>query len=312
MAPLPPHHSPAFTGHPAPPLAVVLPTHTTRHLRRTLLGVACQIRRPARVAVSCDNLATEVRDCVQHAAADFGLEILLVQRAFAGRSRSGQVRNNAVRALIQSGLDPAARLVFFDGDCCPAPNALATHEQLATDPARDVVIGFRVDLTPEQTEAFSDSALREHRLPVEVLPAQARALARREARYRRQVAMRRLHLAKSHKPKLLSANFSVSLDSYLAVNGFDEAYEGYGQEDDDFGRRLYAAGCRPVLGITRVLTFHLYHPTRAPGDWHESPNAARFLGGGPIRCELGVDNPAPQDEPITTLCAPRPAAAAAT
>jgi hypothetical protein len=309
--PAPAAAPPAFTP---PPLAVIITTHTTRHLRRTLIGSARQSRAPDRLAVSCDNDDPEIRALVEEAAGFLGRPILLVSRPFTGQSRSAQVRNNAVRAAA-ADLPAEARLVFLDGDCVPAPDALAAHERLGGSPRPgrpgNLVIGFRIDLSSEQTAAFSDEALRNGLPPVEPTAAQRLALARRARRYRRQARLRRIGLAKAHKPKLLSANFSVLLRDFAAVNGFDESYEGYGQEDDDFGRRLYRAGCRPVIAIEAAIAYHLYHDTRAPGRWHRSPNAARFRRAGPIHCERGLDNPLPQPPVCTVECRPTAATVAA-
>lgn len=292
------------------PHVVVIPTHTTRHLRHTLLGVACQQRRANLTVVSCDNDRTEIADLVARCAAEFGLPLRLVQRPFTGKARSGQVRNNAVRALGADAWPASTRLVFLDGDCCPAPAALEIHAQLAASQADALVIGHRYDLTEDQTAAFSEADLRAGRLPVEPTAAQLAALKQRDARYRRQVAFKRFGLTKSHKPKVLSANFSVALGTYIAINGFDEAYEGYGQEDDDFGRRVYQHGGRAVVGVAAIPVFHLYHPTRAPEAWDNSPNAERFLAGksDSARCRLGLDNPAPQADLTITRFETQPAA----
>ena len=279
------------------PLVVIIPTHTTRHLRHTLLGVSCQTRRAELVVVSCDNEGSDLRELVATCADELGLNILLVQRPFTGKARSGQVRNNAVRGMIKDRDWPqATRLVFFDGDCCPAPEVLATHERLAQAGRHGLVVGHRFDLTEEQTAKFDETALRAGRWPVQVTDEQVVALRSREARYRRQVLLRRFGLTKSHKPKVLSANFSVALGTYLAINGFDESYEGYGQEDDDFGRRVYAHGDRPIVGVAALPVFHLYHPTRAPEAWDRSPNARKFLqeSRGCAKCAMGVDHPAAQ------------------
>jgi hypothetical protein len=275
-----------------PPVHLIISTHTTRHLERTLIGAAAQSLPPASVTVSCDTDDPAIADLVRRFADRRGLAITLIQRAHTGKSRSSQVRNNAVRVLVASGAAPESLLVFLDGDCVPAPDLLALHARICA--ARHVAIGFRVDLTPEQTEAFDESALATGHSPIAPAPQQLVELRHRTARYRRQAWLRQLGIAKPHKPKLLSANFAVRLTDYLAVNGFDEEYEGYGQEDDDLGRRLYRHGCRPIIAIDRALTFHQHHPTRAPGDWHTSPNADRFKAGGPTRCIHGVENPLPQ------------------
>lgn len=44
------------------------------------------------------------------------------------------------------------------------------------------------------------------------------------------------------------------------VNGFDEAFEGWGKEDDDFVQRLMRTGVRPAQLVFAARTYHLYHP----------------------------------------------------
>jgi len=45
-----------------------------------------------------------------------------------------------------------------------------------------------------------------------------------------------------------------------AVNGFDEAFEGWGKEDDDFVQRLMRAAVKPAQLVFGARAFHLYHP----------------------------------------------------
>lgn len=281
------------------PTHVIICTHTTRHLARTLLGVACQTVRPASVIISSDNDTPEMAELVQDCSSRLSRAIILVQRPHQGASRCSQVRNNAVRALLAGPHQSTDRLWFLDGDCCPAPDALAVHEQLG-QPNR-LVVGFRVDLTQEQTEQMSEDAMRRGSWPIQPTQEQLAILQSRHRRYVRAAWLRRLGLGKPHKPKLLSANFSVGLQEYLNINGFDEEYIGWAQEDDDLGRRLYKAGVSPVIGIRQAMVFHQYHPTRAPADWKNSTNAARLLGPFLARCPQGVDQPAPQPQPTVTI-----------
>jgi hypothetical protein len=290
------------------PVHAIVSTHTPRHLRRTLLGLACQSVPPASVVVTSDTDDAAIGLVAADAAPDFGLAILLAQRPFQGQSRSSQVRNNGVRALLSRGAASRDVLVFLDGDCCPAPDAISAHLRLLDGRSREVVVGFRIDLSPAQTEAFDESRLRLGKWPVEPTPEQLQGLRSRHRRYLRHAWMRRLGIAKAHKPKLLSANFALPLSLYQQVNGFDETYEGYGQEDDDLGRRLYAAGARPIIAVADAIVFHQHHPTRAPQDWDKSPNAARFARPFTARCSRGLENPASQPDPTFRQFAPAPSA----
>lgn len=276
----------------------IISTHTTRHLRTVLRGVSGQTRRPDRTVVSCDTDSDEIAEVVRDAAAEFGLDVTLVRRPHQGQSRSSQVRNNGVRALGFGSSAPDTRLIFLDGDCCPAPGCFEAHQRLGT--RAELVIGFRIDLTREQTDAFDAARLAEGRSPVSVTDQQWADLEARHRRYRRHLFMRRLGLAKPHKPKLLSANFSILAAMYSRINGFDEEYLGYGGEDDDLGRRVYAAGGRAAIGVREAIAFHLWHPTRAAARWEESPGTARFKLKTPARAAFGLDRPYDQPEPVIT------------
>ncbi len=102
---------------PAPEAHVIVTTHSAQWLRRTLLGVAAQERPADSVTVSCDNDQDDVRKVVAQAAGELGLPITLVQRSHHGVARPSQVRNNGVRALLESGdVAPDAHLLFLFGD----------------------------------------------------------------------------------------------------------------------------------------------------------------------------------------------------
>ncbi len=275
---------------------VIVSTHTTRWLRRTLLGVLHQDRPADGVVVTCDNDHDDIRELVGQVARDLDRPITLARRAHHGVARPSQVRNNGVRALLESGdVAPDAHLLFLDGDCVPRHDHVSRHLKLAGQ--GDLVVGYVVFLTPEQTEAFDEHALGPGRTPVEVGADQLAALDKRERRYRRQKFIRGLGLGKRHKPKLASGHMSVSLAMYRKVNGFDEEYEGWGAEDDDFGRRVYAAGGRPVIAVRDVVVLHQHHPSRRrPAKWSAHSNASLFRQRRPARCGHGLATPVPQHE----------------
>lgn len=282
-----------------PQIHAILITHTPDRLRRTILGIAWSSARPDSLTLSCDSDDPAIEHAARAASREAGLPITLVVRPSAGTGRASQTRNNAVRALLRELPADDASLIFFDGDCVPLHTAIARHAE-ALDPARGrahLSLGWRYDLTEQQDAAFDEHALKRGAMPFEPSPEQADAIEKRHRRYRRQRLQRALGFAKPHKPKLLSANFACTLSAYREVNGFDEAFEGWGQEDDDFGKRLYQARKRVHIGIRDILACHQFHTTRAPGDWHESPNAQLLLDERPTYARLGLDTPAKQPTP---------------
>jgi hypothetical protein len=280
---------------------LIITTHTTRHLRRTLLGVASESPRPRRVLVSCDVQDESIRALVAACSAELSLDITLVDRPHQNQCRLSQVRNNGLRAAIQLGASDQDLFAFIDGDCSPAPDHAA---RLAALPESiSLVCAHRVELTPEQTESFDEAAVRDRRPPAAIRPGQLAALEKRQARSRRQAFLRRLGFSKGHKPKILGANFAVRLALARAVNGFDEAFIEWGAEDDDFSRRAYSAGARPHVGVRDIIVYHQHHPTRAPGKWADAPGVARFNQPGPTRCTLGLFSPMEQPTPVVRVYA---------
>ncbi|GJM18389.1 MAG: hypothetical protein DHS20C14_06020 [Phycisphaeraceae bacterium] len=280
----------------------ILVTHTPERLRRTILGVAWSSARPDTLTLACDSDDPAIEAAARDACAVGDIAMTLTMRANVGKGRSGQTRNNAVRAIAAAGADDADALVFFDGDCVPDHAAIELHTNALL--RGQLVLGWRYELSPEQDASFDDDALRAGRLPFTPDPEQTRAIESRHKRYQRQATWKRFGLGKPHKPKLLSANFSCTLGTYRAINGFDETYEGWGQEDDDFGRRVYQSGGRAVVALRDILAYHQYHVTRAPNAWGTGPNAARLSAPCDTVCAHGLKDPLDQPEPRTIQLAP--------
>ena len=93
------------------------------------------------------------------------------------------------------------------------------------------------------------------------------------------------------KPSFRSGNFALARIDYERINGFDEQFIGWGCEDDDFGRRLRAAGVRSVSILNRTRVYHLWHPpapTR-PSEWKQGANVTYLQRGIRLtRCISGL------------------------
>jgi hypothetical protein len=93
------------------------------------------------------------------------------------------------------------------------------------------------------------------------------------------------------KPRLAGGNFAVWREDYSRVNGSDERFLGWGQEDDDLGLRLRGAGVRLSSIIDRTFTYHVWHPSdpSATPRWRDGVNVRYFLRRGRLsRCRRGL------------------------
>ncbi len=277
---------------------LLITTHTTLHLERVLLGVRHSSRLPDEIAISCDNDKAELRELAVRRFKELGLKGSIVMREHMGVCRLAQVINNGLRffgSLPGSrAIGDDDRVIVIQGDCCPGKEFLATHMTMGEK--KHLVVGFRHDITEEQSDRFSEEALLAGRDPVGLTAEQIAAIDDRHRRFTWHARLRRFGLAKSHKPKLLGADFSVRFGAWKAINGMDEEYVGYGSEDDDLSRRLYANGASVAVGVKQLELYHLWHQTRKGQAWEASSGVARFKMATPVKAVHGISNPLGQAE----------------
>lgn len=285
------------------PLHAVIITHTDRLLEHVLLGAATQTLPARQIVISVDGDDPAIGTSVQRVANRVGRSMTLVTRPHQGEARSGQVRNNAVRALAGvPGVNPADRVLVLDGDTIPSKGCFEAHERIGG--LRHTVLGLRYMLSESQSSTIDADALLAGRPPCDLTSGQERLLRTLSRRWRRNLWLRKLRIIKSHKPQLISCHFSCILQAWIDVNGFDEAYAGYGFEDDDFGRRLYKAGFPPRLAYLEATAWHQYHPTRAGLRVRDYPNFEQFQQPWTVRCEHGLEHCLPQPAPIVQRIEP--------
>lgn len=190
--------------------------------------------------------------------------------------RRAAVLNRAVR---RSQGEPL--IVFTDGDCVPPATYVERHIAAHGPRTFHVAGGVFLDeatsagLTPEDIAAGRHERL----LTPEVLrPMKARARRTRLGTF----------LRRKRHPRSNGLNVAVDRSIYEAINGYDEAFVGWGHEDLDLRDRLMRLRPRPRV---RVLwghndTIHLWHPPTP--DRGESPNEAYYRSKRPARCVRGL------------------------
>ena len=285
-------------------LHVVIPTHVTGYLDIALASLARQTRRADTVTVSCDNDDEAIGDELRRCAHAYGLPIHWVRRETHHEERLCQVRNNAARHLRSLG-HTDGRLVIIDRDMVLPDDALAKHEEIGR--RAPLVYPYRVDVDERTSAQLTGDRWFAGEDRLTISPEALAKLNRRDARYRKHTLLRSLRLAPAHKPKLLGGHFSVELGVYLALNGFDELYRGWGFKDDEFAHRAARAGHACAVAVSAIPAFHLFHATRQPDQpMRELPNARRFARQKslPLVCEHGVENPLPQHDVRADLIEP--------
>jgi glycosyltransferase involved in cell wall biosynthesis len=171
-------------------------------------------------------------------------------------------------------------IVFLDGDCVPHPKFIADHRALAE--RGFWVQGRRCFILEPFVAEFN---------PGTTLLWQW-ALRGRIARPAKCVRLPFPIIRRDRGQRgILGCNMAYWRDDVVAVNGFDESYQGRGMgADSDLGSRVYNLGRRRKFVYGRALVYHLDHPI-APRP-HFDANKARLdnvLRSGKTRCEKGME-----------------------
>ncbi|MCK9607109.1 MAG: glycosyltransferase family 2 protein [Methylomonas sp.] len=198
--------------------------------------------------------------------------------------RAGTIRNKA------AALSLGDYLLFMDGDCVALPSFVSRHRHLAE--SGYFVPGNRVLVS----QAYTTRALEQQ------IPLHSRSLVfflglwiqRRINRFLPLIYLPFRNWRYRHPwlwQKAMTCNLAIWKTDFIAVNGFDEVFEGWGYEDSDLVIRLIHLGVRRKEGRFALPVFHLWHPhnDRSKHDQNYQRLLERLNRQSLIRAQSGVD-----------------------
>lgn len=250
-----------------------------RHLALVLASIAAQTGVDGRfeVIISDDGSTDGTASLVHDFAAGVPFPVRFTSQPHDG-FRLARTRNAGGR------LTRSDYLLFLDGDCVLPRDHVAAYLDRRR-PGR-ALLGYCARL-PEATSA----ELHADAIAATDLAALAPASERRLLSKRFRKAWWHAALRHPSKPRLAGGNCGIWRRDFEAVNGCDERFVGWGQEDDDLGLRLRAAGVRLESILDRTWSLHVWHPvdTSATPRWRDGVNVPYFLRRGRLtRCRHGL------------------------
>lgn len=263
-----------------PALSLIVNTfQKPRHLALVLESIALQegARGCFEVIVSDDGSTDETAAIVDSFAAGAGFHVRFVSQPHDG-FRLAAVRNRGAR------LAAGDYLLFLDGDCILPRDHLAAYLERRRPGVAH--LGYCARLPEGVSAVLAPGGLAAADLDAIVPPEERRLLARRHRK-----AWWHAVLWHPSKPRLAGGNFGVWRRDFEMVNGFDERFVGWGQEDDDLGLRLRAAGIKLESIVGRTFSLHVWHPTdgSATPRWRDGANVGYFLRRGRLTvCRDGL------------------------
>ncbi|MCQ4574446.1 MAG: glycosyltransferase [Candidatus Brocadiales bacterium] len=257
--------------------SVILSTYNrARYLELSILGYMRQTHRDFELIITDDGSTDDTGAVVQKykALAPFPIKYLWQEnKGF----RLAKIRNEGIKA---SRYD---YIIFSDGDCIPKANFIQTHISNSGD--NYFLGGGHVRLSKNYSDNLMPEAVSsgefENQLTDDVLSG---------LKWKQRKNIFYMLVAKKRRPKFLGLNFSAPKKILYEVNGFDENFVGWGQEDGDMRERLKKLGKKPKSILTQAIVFHLYHkPHSTKAD---KPNFSYSRRRNiPVRCTHGIEKP---------------------
>ncbi len=179
-------------------------------------------------------------------------------------------------------------LLFLDGDCLVPPHWLAQHRALAR--AGCFVNGSRVLLSPGLTRRIEEDDLDVTRWGARPwLAARWAGDCNKLSHLLRFPGWPMRERARFSWKGIRSCNFGLWRSDFVAVNGFDESFQGWGHEDADLVLRLHNAGLMRRNGFWATEVLHLWH--RENDRSREQSNRERVrarMGSALVQAPLGL------------------------
>jgi hypothetical protein len=264
----------------APEISLIVNTFMKpRHLGLVLDSIERQIGVEGRfeVVITDDGSTDETERLVAQRAAKASYRLAFTSRPHDG-FRLARVRNDGVR--IAHG----QRFLFLDGDCMLPRDHVAVHLERCQ---QGVATGGDCGrLTESQSQGVDPTALDAAAIG-QMLTSTEQAALRRKLRKWRWYSL----IGHSTKPRLVGNNIGIHRHDFERINGFDERFVGWGQEDDDISLRLRAVGVRLETVLDSTCSLHVWHPTdpTATPRWRDGPNVQYFLRKGRLsQCRQGL------------------------
>ncbi len=173
-------------------------------------------------------------------------------------------------------------LIFIDMDCLPHHDFVRNH-MLYSAP-RTAIIGRRAHVRRDMIPPTS--RILERGLGLN-LPSLLRLWLRGKARVVEHGFVSPIFYESSNH-SLQGSNFSVHRSDVIAVNGFNENFEGWGKEDMELGVRLEFSGVKIRNLRNKVIEYHLVHERLPQGNPESDRIFEQTLANRTVRAPIGL------------------------
>ena len=253
------------------------------NLRLVLAACARQSFLDFEVIVADDGSGPEVFDVVAEAQRNYSYPITHLWHEDRGW-RKNIMLNKGIRTAR------AEHVAFIDGDCLPGRHFLLDHWHEREE--NKVLLGRRVETSERWSKALTLEKVRSGEFERYGLDEWKDGWRGKSLRVEDGIRMpsrlvRKLLLRNVRG--MLGSNFSIAKKDLVAINGFDELYDGPGcGEDSDVQYRLSLIGVKGKSMRNLAIQYHIWHPLTKVSDacWDRFEMVKKMSES---RCKVGLE-----------------------
>ncbi|MBI5641730.1 MAG: glycosyltransferase family 2 protein [Nitrospirae bacterium] len=222
-------------------------------LRKVLDSFLDQERLPDELIVADDGSGKETEEVIREFSS---ISPVPVRHAWQENKgfRAAKIRNEAIKKTSGD------YIILADGDCIVNRHFISDHLSLAEQDC--FIQGKRVHVSRDSVGVFTHLSANSPFILLKM------ALTGQISNFHHLIRFPYYLSVKNQKLKgIKSCNMSFFRKDILAVNGFNEDFIGWGNEDSDLAGRFFKFGLKKKVHQFMAICFHLWHPTnKTPED----------------------------------------------
>lgn len=253
--------------------ALLITTYNWKEALSVVLeSLRIQSQLPDEVLIADDGSNEDTKEIIDQFRETFYIPVKHIWHEDLGFRRS-KILN---KAIAQSETD---YIIQIDGDCIMHKDFIKDH--ITNSRPNLYLYGSRVHIRPE----YVNLVLKKKLIHFDIFSKETKNKSRN------------LHIpffSTFYKPqketkRVRGCNLSYWKKDFIAVNGYDENYEGWGREDTDITMRLTNLGLLSKKLRYIAIEYHIYHKNASKDNLNK--NEELYLAvkqNGNIKCENGI------------------------
>lgn len=243
-------------------------------LRLVLQSALAQTTLPSEILIADDGSRDETKHLIDSFSEQSPIPIRHIWQEDQG-FRKSKILN---KALAQTDSD---YIIQVDGDCIMHPKFVEDHLHAAQKSV--YLYGSRVNILPEAVATVFEKSITTFNLFSKEIKNKTRTIHLRL-------------LSDLYQPhdgiskKFRGCNVSYWREDFIAVNGYNEDFEGWGREDSDLVIRMGNHGVKAKRLRYAGIVFHLYHKINSKANFELNDRMQNeTIAKKTVRIANGVD-----------------------